>query len=149
MTWTAALALALVTATQGPGEAPQTDSQDISLGVGWVVSQAGTAAAEYAADAEPAPTAEATSAAEPEPDPAAKSRPKAPPPRVRPFARHTDLDQRIREARRVRAISAGFAGAVMAATVVAGLVRAAEAQREMVEIRNAPRRSQFNPMHPR
>jgi hypothetical protein len=145
MTPIAAL-LAATLAAPAPEPAPPPKADDVSLGIGWVVSRAGTAAAQYAADVEPA-TVEPPPA-DPEAE-AESTRPKAPPPRVRPFAHRSDLDDRIREARRARAIMAGLAGAVMGATAIYGIIRAVEAQDEMEQIRNAPRRSQYNPMHPR
>ena len=133
---------------------------DVSFGIGWAVSHATSptladAASSPRVDASPpstntanegeSPTEVATAETTPEPTP----RPKAPPPKVRPFAHRSDLDARIREARRARAIATGFAGAVMGATAAYGIMRAVEAQREMAEIRNEPRQSQYNPIHPR
>ncbi len=140
--------------------APDFAPDDVSFGVGWAVSHAtsptlveagssprvdASQPAAAAADDDDAQTKVANAATT---EPAAP-RPKAPPPKVRPFAHRSDLDARIREARRARAIATGFAGAVMGATAAYGIMRAVEAQHEMAAIRNEPRPSQFKPMHPR
>lgn len=137
--------------------APAAEPQpDVSLGVGWTVAQVrasldvppGPAPPPTTRDreAERAPTqAEAT----PEPDPGTTVSPPAPRVSVRPYAHHTDVDARIKEARRARALQIGGALAVQGAMVIYGITRALDNAKEAEMMRDEPPPSQFKPMHPR
>lgn len=136
-----------------PADGAPAEVQDVTLGAGWAVAQAQAALAGANAEpARPATTeAQAQTSATAEADPAATTaaRPSAPRPDVRPFAHHTDLDDRIREARRARALHIGAAFAVQGAMVIYGITRAIETARENEIVRDEPPRSQFKPAHPR
>jgi hypothetical protein len=137
--------------------APAAEPQpDVSLGVGWTVAQV-----RASLDAPPGPApppaapdrdrtlAQTQPAATPEPDPGTPVSP--PPPRVnvRPYAHHSDVDARIKEARRARALQVGGALAVQGAMVIYGITRGLDNAKEAEMMRDEPPPSQFKPMYPR
>ena len=154
------IAVALLGAPAGQ-PAPRTD---VSLGAGWTVAQVHAAldappgpapppAAERGrdahVDAKASRDAQAQAVTPPE-DPSGTSV-APPPPRVsvRPYAHHSDVDARIKEARRARALQIGAALAVQGAMVIYGITRAIDNAKEAAIIRDEPPPSQFKPMYPR
>lgn len=138
-----------------PAAAPRVPSDSgVSLGAGWTVAQI-----RAAFDAPPGPAAAPTST-ERTPEQAhaptgetatAQTRVAPPSPRVsvRPYAHHSDVDARIKEARRIRALQVGGALAVQGAMLIYGITRAIDNAKEAAIIRDEPPPSQYKPMHPR
>jgi hypothetical protein len=134
---------------------------DVSLGVGWTVAQV-RASLDAPPGPAPAPppnhdrdreaTASPAEVAEAAPATAEPSTSVAPPvPRIemRPYAHHSDVDARIKEARRARALRIGGAMAVQGAMIIYGITRAIDNAKEAEMFRDERPASQFKPMHPR
>lgn len=146
---------------------PPEPDPEVSLGVGWTVAQI-----HAALDAPPGPkpppppgtrrdrddaAAEGSKGAqamagEPQGATTQAGAPASPPPprvSVRPYAHHSDLDARIKEARRARAMWVGAALAVQGAMVIYGITRAIDNAKQAEILRNEPPPSQYKPMYPR